>query len=146
MPRKTQLRGYDRYVELYSRAQSSMAKKGEMMYSPMLSKLEYDTTATAIKNTAKEFGEKRVRDPAQTIVSDQRYKRNVSELKGFESLRERVGEKKLSVQEKKEFRQGKRGFSDAEYNQILNEYNDIKNGGKSSSQARRAIAVAYFGS
>ena len=142
---------YDRYNELYDKAETKLLRRGDDMYVDRMSKAEFNSILIAARNDNKTAGVKFVQD----LVADSEYKiSRKSARAAAKAYREYAaedpefaGEYGATIQPW-EFRRGLDTSDKAEafFNVVSDEYWAARNRGLSGKEADKHIRSTMFGS
>lgn len=142
---------YDRYNELYDKAETKLLRRGDDMYVDRMSKAEFNSILIAARNDNKKAGVKFVQD----LVADSEYKvsRKAAQASAKAYRRKAAEDPEFAEEygatiQPWEFRRGLDDSEKAEafFNVVSDEYWTLKNRGISSKEAKKRISSAMFGS
>lgn len=141
---KSTLRGYDAYVQAYEKRKEELRRKGLTMYERKYTKLEYDTTYTAIRNDRKreirEGKRKTVGDINRQMVNEQTYEYSLKQGRAMQ--------KAIEVQTGNKYKIAdiRAGVFKIDWNEIKYRREELKEQGKSTWEIKKIIGQEYFGS
>jgi hypothetical protein len=142
---------YDRYNELYDKAESKLLRRGDDMYVDRMSKAEFNSILIAARNDNKKTGVNFVQD----LVADSEYKiSRKSAQASAKAYRRKAAEDPEFAEEYGatiqpwEFRRGLDTSEKAEafFEVVSDEYWALRNSGLSGKEARKRISSTMFGS